>query len=343
MKTDKQNISKAKGSVSVRRNNKAESIIDRVVAHLTLVTLLVIVGLLFKDQMGFRGFPFAWFHVPDLARYDRLITSFVVLLAVSVCADLIASAIGRIKEPAMKVFESRTPSISAETAVMPAERTEAERAGKQSGPRELKTLIQHANNTKTYRTNKGKKKLSALVWIVVAIAILSFIGGSVDDKDYDTNYDDNTYEDSYDYTLTEISDDIIYLIKWGYYDDLSQLGDPTPVEEVGDLSGCEVECYKDQYFTTDDKKHAIFKYMLYEDRENEDAAVYLVGLLIGGDVSETYPKDTKLEGFTIYKFSSYDEYKEFYESEDGEILIDKAKCVSLGEVEAENMFILNMH
>ena len=343
MKTGKQNITKAKGSVSVRRNNTAESVIDRIVGHLTLAALLLLFGLVFSDKWGFRGFPFGWFHAPQFTRYDRLIASFLILIAVTVCGDLIAAAIGRINEPSMKVVENKAPrSISAETVVVPTNKSRQESTHRPAAPREVKTLVKPSAD-KRLPGNNGKKKISALIWIVVAIAILSFIGGSVDDNDYDTNYDDNTYEDSYDYTLTEISDDIIYLIKWGYYDDLSQLGDPTPVEEVGDLSGCEVECYKDQYFTTDDKKHAIVKYMLYEDRENEDAAVYLVGLLIGGDVSETYPKDTKLEGFTIYKFSSYNEYKEFYESEDGEILIDKAKCVSLGEVEAENMFILNMH
>ena len=71
--------------------------------------------------------------------------------------------------------------------------------------------------------------------------------------------------------------------------------------------------------------------------------VYLVGLLIGGDVTEDYPKETKVEGITIYEFGSHDEFSKFYESDDGEISIDKGKCESLGEVEAENMFILNMH
>ena len=357
IKTGKQerNTNRTKGAASIQKKRSGEPIVDRIVGHLTLAALLLLFGLLFKDQFGFRGFPLGWFHQPQFTRYDRLIASFLILLAVTVCADLISAAIGRIKEPAMRTTENKAPSgISAETIAVPVESTgrdSARTATNTARKADFRNIRKPVVNNRPAGGGKGKNKISALIWIVVGISILSFMGSVIDDNDfdtddssdYDTEYNDTNDYDPYEYyTLRDIADDVIYHFKWGEYDDLSGLGDMKPFEDLGDLSTYHYELFKYQYYTTDDEKNAVFKYVLYEDYNDENADVYLAGVLLSGDVTEDYPKDTKAAGFTIYKFGSHDEFENFYDKEDGEVIIDSLKCISIGETEAEGMFILNM-
>ncbi len=348
MKTDNRNKKGENGSVRVSNGPSTESIIDRIVGHMTLAVILLLLGMLMRDQSGFKGFPFGWFHYPEYIKYDMLASSFLILLALTVFADIISTLVGRAKEPTMDEPTRKEPEIvTTETTVIPARREfrSNDKVRKDLSSGKTKPLLKPADIGKIAAGKKNSaKKLGPVIWVLVVISFFAVLG--IDDNE---NYDYGTdYDDTYDYDVTEDSDfsedvalDAMYSLVSGDYDSLSEIGDTSSIDAALDLDGTEIEPFGDPYENSDsDIEYTAYRYILYGDREDEDADLFLAGVLVENSYADGSDDNTRVIGMSIYYFRSYEEFQAYYD--DPVRWFTPTECFNIGTTELEKTFVLNL-
>ncbi len=333
----------------MKRNG--EQIIDRIIGYLTLSLILLLCGLFIRDERGLRGFPFGWYHSGNV-RFEWLILSLAVLLAVTVFAAVISAVIGGIIEPSVKEpKETNTDRLAVTTEVVssPIEDINAEvHSGKKSGNRKIAAA--------THKQHEKKNdKNPAIIALSVAFAIFVLLATFFADDQ--SNYDDYDYEDTYDYDVTDYEDvisstayDALDRIAQGDYDIIYDLGAEDQAEYFEDLNISEIESFGYPYESEDDDGSVLSAnaYILYEDGwgEDSDSDIYLAGVLVGYSEDQDQPDNAKVAGLSIYRFKTYDEYLTYYENEDdgtNNVLswITPAECHNAGLTEMDGTFILN--
>ena len=329
-------------------NNKSEKVIDRILGYLTLSIIFLLLGLLIKDERGFRGFPFGWYHYPQYVKYDWFITSFIVLFAVTVCAAIISAVIGGIREPAMKVIKAKTPETD---TIKPVVRTvKKESISKDSRSKELKipevkTVLKQAS--KSSSEDKKGESIAKLAIIGITIAIFGFsFFASLYEDDYDSGYDDGTYDYDYDLTddtefMSETASETVNLFRNGDYDSLSEIGDTSHIEDVLLTGAYDYEEFEEPYvYSTDDAEQMVFRYILHNDDFDQDADWLLVGVLVETSYDGEPSENAKTTGMCVYNFKSYDDYQDYLD--DPARWITPAECFVLGKTDIDGTFILNV-
>lgn len=324
--------------------NKSEKIIDRIIGFLILSMILLLLGLLFRDSLGFRGFPFGWYHHPNYIRYELLIASFGVLLAVTICAAVISAFIGGIREPVMKDSMARSLEAKPLKPTVEPEETKVivkDSKRKESKTPELKTLAKAANKG---NSSKDNKSITKLIILGIAVLFLFFSMFIDDDEDYDTGYDDGTY----DYELTddteimsEAASEAVYQFMNGDFDSLSEIGDTSTIDDhvFNDEAGYEE--YEDPYmYSTDEIEQMAFRYIVHDDASDEYSDAYLVGILVESSYDADTSVNAKVVGMSIYDFTSYDDYTDYLGNSSR--WISSAECSVIGKTEIDGSFILNV-
>ena len=328
-------------------NNKSEKIIDRILGYLTLSIILLLLGLLFTDERGFRGFPFGWYHQPQYIRYEELIASFAALLALTICAAVISAIIGGIREPVMKEIKVKVPETNTLKPVVKSEKKEKaskEIVRKEVKVPELKTLVKTTDKSKS-GNKQGSIQKFAIIALTLAVFGVSFFA-SLEDEDYDSGYDDDTYDYEYDLTddtefMSDTASEAVNLFCNGDYDSLSEIGDTSRIEDVLISDRYYYEQFDEPYmYSTDDAEQMVFRYILHSDDFDDEADWLLVGVLVETIYDEYPSENAKVTGMCVYDFQSYDDYQDY--QDDPSRWITPAECHVIGKTDIDGSFILNV-
>ena len=143
-----------------------ERLFDRIERYIVAVGVLLLLGLLFKDN-GMRGFPFAW--LGGGADPARFLLSAAVLAAVVICADIIAGVITTAKEPRMSTLTGAGNTKVTGAELQPAETV---RVHEQSAAPSRRLYGKLRAETVTGPEKDPRK---SPVWKVIQIVITAYI------------------------------------------------------------------------------------------------------------------------------------------------------------------------
>lgn len=357
-----------------------EKVIAAASKYLFVTTLIMLFGLLRSDGMH-RGFPLYWMlgrrgsHLLS----DKLLLSFVIVLAVVIVADLIAKLIMRTREPELKIikgsvdytsraFENEDIEYGAPDNI-DAIVSETDEFGEADEdvltdivlPKKLKQLKAIGTGKTETKTENGKGALvgAVVIGLTVLIAMMPAIFES--DEEFDV-YEDDVYDyyilEEGDVTLADDDDeeyiesiqDAISSVFSAIMDGRTpgSFTDASEADDMYNMASWEDMEYDDRYtYVSGEEQFAISKFDVTDDDGND----YIMAVLLelgtatypGEDISEgNYENVATVKGVMLYPDDG--EVSAYNISDSDEIKEAEKKLawrgVSMGQTQINGMNIL---